>query len=185
MTTTATPMLVRNREDEDRARPTSGWRRLARVAWLEHRGAFASLLAVLIAFVIAILVEVSRAHDSYSSFVAAGCVGHANTTACNADALSLGGVVDFRTIGTALGLLPLFVGVFIGAPLVARELESGTFRFAWTQETSRTRALLSTVAALGLASAGMAVLLGLLFGGLYAHIYEVMIAQDRGEQWRG
>ena len=30
-------------------------------------------------------------------------------------------------------ILPGLIGVFVGAPLVARELESGTFRFAWTQ----------------------------------------------------
>jgi hypothetical protein len=36
-----------------------------------------------------------------------------------------------------LMFLPAVVGVFLGAPLVARELESGTFRFAWTQGRSR------------------------------------------------
>ena len=36
-----------------------------------------------------------------------------------------------------LMLLPALIGVFVGAPLVARELESGTFRFAWTQARSR------------------------------------------------
>ena len=36
-------------------------------------------------------------------------------------------------------VVPLFVGVFTGAPLLARELETGTFRFAWTQGTGRTR----------------------------------------------
>ena len=34
-------------------------------------------------------------------------------------------------------LLPGLIGVFVGAPLVARELESGTFRFAWTLARSR------------------------------------------------
>jgi hypothetical protein len=34
-------------------------------------------------------------------------------------------------------LLPGLIGVFVGAPLLARELESGTFRFAWTQARSR------------------------------------------------
>lgn len=36
-------------------------------------------------------------------------------------------------------VLPVFVGVFFGAPLVARELEQGTHRFVWTQGVSRTR----------------------------------------------
>ena len=33
--------------------------------------------------------------------------------------------------------LPAVLGMFWGAPLVARELESGTFRLAWTQGRSR------------------------------------------------
>ncbi|MCU1395500.1 MAG: hypothetical protein JWM34_3928 [Ilumatobacteraceae bacterium] len=34
--------------------------------------------------------------------------------------------------------LPGLVGVFVGGPLIARELETGTFRFAWTQGCTRT-----------------------------------------------
>jgi hypothetical protein len=39
-------------------------------------------------------------------------------------------------VGPALGLLqavPALIGAFAGAPLLARELETGTFRYAWTQ----------------------------------------------------
>ncbi|MGP4016749.1 ABC transporter permease [Saccharopolyspora sp. 5N708] len=36
-------------------------------------------------------------------------------------------------------LLPLLVGIFVGAPVVARELDSRTFRFSWTQGISRAR----------------------------------------------
>jgi hypothetical protein len=53
--------------------------------------------------------------------------------------------------------VPLFVGVFTGAPLLARELETGTFRFAWTQGTGRTRwviAKLVLVAAVVTVAAG-------------------------------
>jgi plasmid stabilization system protein ParE len=34
-------------------------------------------------------------------------------------------------------VLPLLVGLFYGAPLVAREIEYGTHRFVWTQGVSR------------------------------------------------
>lgn len=37
---------------------------------------------------------------------------------------------------------PALIGIFWGAPLVARELESGSFRLLWTQSISRTRWLL-------------------------------------------
>ncbi|PZG02724.1 ABC transporter permease [Micromonospora deserti] len=36
-------------------------------------------------------------------------------------------------------VLPLLVGLFWGAPLVAREVEQGTHRFVWTQGVSRRR----------------------------------------------
>jgi hypothetical protein len=42
-------------------------------------------------------------------------------------------------IALALHVVPVLVGAFIGAPLLAREFEAGTFRFAWTQGTIRTR----------------------------------------------
>jgi hypothetical protein len=38
-----------------------------------------------------------------------------------------------------LNFLPMLVGVFWGAPLIARELETGTFRVAWTQSVTRRR----------------------------------------------
>ena len=52
-------------------------------------------------------------------------------------------------------VVPGLIGIFWGAPLVARELESGTFRLAWTQSISRTRWTLCKLGLLGLA--GMAV----------------------------
>ncbi|MFF3782878.1 ABC transporter permease [Streptomyces sp. NPDC001933] len=38
--------------------------------------------------------------------------------------------------GTIMVLLGLLVGVFVAGPLIARELESGTFRLAWAQSAS-------------------------------------------------
>jgi len=42
-------------------------------------------------------------------------------------------------LGILLVLLPMLVGMFLGAPLIARELEHGTHRFVWTQGVSRLR----------------------------------------------
>jgi hypothetical protein len=41
----------------------------------------------------------------------------------------------------------MMIGVFLGAPLVARELERGTFRLIWTQSVTRLRWLLVKVGA--------------------------------------
>jgi len=49
-------------------------------------------------------------------------------------------------------LLPAIIGVFWGAPLIARELEDGTYRLAWTQSVTRTRWLAVKLGLLGLAA---------------------------------
>ena len=45
-----------------------------------------------------------------------------------------------------LAVAPAIIGVFWGAPLVARELEAGTHRLAWTQSVTRTRWLATSSA---------------------------------------
>ena len=57
--------------------------------------------------------------------------------------------------------VPGLVGVFWGAPLVARELESGTHRLVWTQSVSRARWLAVKLGVVGLASIATAGLLSL------------------------
>jgi hypothetical protein len=42
-------------------------------------------------------------------------------------------------LGALLVWTPALIGAFAGAPLLARELETGTFRFAWTQGVGRLR----------------------------------------------
>jgi hypothetical protein len=58
-----------------------------------------------------------------------------------------------KLIGTLLVALPGLVGIFWGAPLVSRELESGTFRLAWTQAVTRTRWIATKLAIAGAISA--------------------------------
>jgi len=64
-------------------------------------------------------------------------------------------------VGTALVyVLPAVVGIFWGAPMVARELEAGTHRLVWTQSVTRTRWLGTKLAVVG-AAALVAGLVGL------------------------
>lgn len=58
-----------------------------------------------------------------------------------------------------VALVPALVGAFLGAPLVARELESGTHRLAWSQSVTRTRWLATK---LGLTALAVAVAAGAL-----------------------
>jgi ABC-type transport system involved in multi-copper enzyme maturation permease subunit len=48
--------------------------------------------------------------------------------------------------GAIMYLAPLVIGVFWGAPMIARELEAGTHRLAWNQSVTRTRWLLVKLA---------------------------------------
>jgi hypothetical protein len=59
--------------------------------------------------------------------------------------------------------VPVIIGVFLGAPLLAREYTAGTVRFAWTQGIGRTRWAVATLGLLGAAMAAAACLLGLIF----------------------
>ncbi|AQW50101.1 translation initiation factor IF-2 [Streptomyces violaceusniger] len=64
--------------------------------------------------------------------------------------------------GRLLIALPALIGVFIGAPLFARELEMGTHQLVWTQSVSRTRWLIAKLALpLAVVTAGTAVLAAL------------------------
>jgi hypothetical protein len=59
-------------------------------------------------------------------------------------------------------LTPAIIGIFWGAPLISRELETGTFRLAWTQSVSRTRWLAVKLGLAGLAAMATAGLLSLM-----------------------
>ncbi|MBQ0901506.1 ABC transporter permease [Micromonospora sp. U21] len=62
---------------------------------------------------------------------------------------------SLNLLAVLLITLPVLVGLFWGAPLVAREVEHGTHRFAWTQGVGRTRWALVKF---GLVGAGAVVL---------------------------
>ncbi|MFF1930592.1 ABC transporter permease [Streptomyces sp. NPDC058228] len=61
--------------------------------------------------------------------------------------------------GTAVLLLAGLIGVFVAGPLIARELESGTFRLAWAQSAAPAQWLAARLALpAALVTAGMTVL---------------------------
>jgi hypothetical protein len=64
--------------------------------------------------------------------------------------------------GILLTVLPGLIGAFWGAPLIAREIESGTFPLVWTQSVTRTRWLVVKLVVVGLAGMLVAGLLSLI-----------------------
>jgi ABC-2 family transporter protein len=105
-------------------------------------------LLIVLAIVLAIThVNVSNVSGAFQSTckAAADC-STASNPVVNVDkpfqsALSL--IVD---------IAPALIGLFFGAPLIARELESGTFRLAWTQSVTRKRWLAVKLGLVGLAA---------------------------------
>jgi hypothetical protein len=71
-------------------------------------------------------------------------------------------------LGPALVIVPALLGIFWGAPLMARELETGTYRLAWTQSVTRTRWLVVKAAFVGLAALAVAGLTSWLVSWWYA-----------------
>ena len=49
-------------------------------------------------------------------------------------------------------IAPAIIGIFWGAPLIARELETGTCRLAWNQSITRTRWLTVKLVLIGVAA---------------------------------
>ncbi|MEU4714197.1 transporter [Micromonospora purpureochromogenes] len=68
---------------------------------------------------------------------------------------------SLNLVAVLLLTLPVLVGLFWGAPLVAREVEHGTHRFAWTQGVGRTRWALVKFGLVGAAVMVLAVCYGL------------------------
>jgi hypothetical protein len=63
---------------------------------------------------------------------------------------------------TLLVVAPALIGIFWGAPLIAREFETGTFRLGWTQSVTRRRWLAVKLGVVGLVSVAVAGLLSLM-----------------------
>jgi len=78
--------------------------------------------------------------------------------------------------GFVLQPVPALIGAFVGAPMLARELETGTFRYAWTQGFGRRR---WTVAKLVLVGVAVAAIAGA-FSVLVSWYYQPYLASGNG-----
>ena len=66
--------------------------------------------------------------------------------------MSAGGA---QTVSSLMLVVPVLLGAFLGAPVLARELETGTFRFAWTQGCGRLRWAVSKLVLLAVLVTGV------------------------------
>jgi ABC-type transport system involved in multi-copper enzyme maturation permease subunit len=135
------------------------------VTWIQHRTAIIAVSALGIAIAIILLITGQGEHAALSSYIQAGCTSaHPfDVTKCVAaeEALS-GDNYGLNVVLMAMGVFPVLIGMFIGAPLLSREFESGTFRFVWTQGMGRVRLLSSKLLLLGTVIILVTAVLGLL-----------------------
>ena len=114
------------------------WRRMAWVTWRQHRIALGGVAALLGALAIYLWLTGLQMHHAYAAAVACH---PASSFACG-DAVSNFNNTHSQTavaIAVLLQVVPALVGAFTGAPMLARELETGTFRYTWTLGFSRWR----------------------------------------------
>jgi len=140
------------------------WRRMAWVTWRQHRVASAAVACFLGALAVWLWLAGNSLHHAYAAAIAC----HPATSPACADLVrGFNGMDDFLANGVILQVVPVLIGAFAGAPVLARELETGTFRYAWTQGFGRWRWTLAKLVSLAVAVAAAAGSFGILLSWYY------------------
>jgi hypothetical protein len=128
------------------------------VSWRQHRSQAIACLGVLAGLAIYAIVVGSSMRTAFGNDGLIGCLAHSQGTACpnavGAFTGEFGSEVNIAFWSVAL-IVPGLIGVLVGAPLIARELEYGTWRLAWSQTVPRARWL---TVKLALVTGGLVVL---------------------------
>lgn len=131
----------------ERLRPLA-WRRMAWVIWRQHRTALAGVAALVGGLTLVLWLVGLQLHHAYAD---ASACRPAGSPLCAGLVNRFNGMDSFLANGFVLQAVPALIGAFVGAPVLARELETGTYRFAWTQSFGRWRWTLAKL--VGLAAA--------------------------------
>ena len=145
---------------------TGPWRGMLWVTWRQHRGLLISVLVTYGAAVPGLLYAGLKIRHDYA--IVAAC-HPAHSAACqNLDDWFSTDWHLGNGIRVALLAAPLLLALFAGAPVVARELENRTFRYAWTQGIGRVRWSAAKFGYLGSVVTVAAVVISQLFTWLFA-----------------
>jgi ABC-type transport system involved in multi-copper enzyme maturation permease subunit len=124
---------------------------MIRFAWIRFRAQAAVGAGVLAIAAIALLVTGIQLTHAYDA-AAAVCKQQGNCAGVFNAFLTQGYFTAGQLLEAAGLAVPGLIGMFWGAPLVARELETGTFRLVWTQGVTRTRWLAAKLGIAGVAA---------------------------------
>jgi hypothetical protein len=141
------------------------------LTWRQFRSQAMVIGAALVLVAVIVLVSgLSILHQYHSCEALHACDSSGFT---NSDQ-KLQGVLQ-----AVLLIAPALVGIFWGAPLVARELEAGTYRLGWTQSVTRRHWLAMKLAIVGLAAVAVGGLLSLMVSWWFSPI-DTVTAQQFG-----
>jgi hypothetical protein len=125
------------------------------LAWRQFRAQSVATAAVLAVLAIVLGATGPNLVSRYDSAGLNTCHGNCSQLAGNfVGGLKVGGtyVVLFYAGIVVMYLAPALIGIFWGAPLVAREFEAGTHRLAWNQSVTRIRWAAVKLGLVGLAA---------------------------------
>ena len=138
-------------------RPRAGGPAMIWLTWRQFR-ASAAMMAAALALLAAILALTGPGlADDYSAGIA-GCATQGGGCSDFVQRFFDDHRNAFLAVTAVVLVLPALIGLFWGAPLIARELEAGTHRLVWNQSITRTRWLavkLGLVALAAVAAAGL------------------------------
>jgi ABC-2 family transporter protein len=157
-----TALTISARPGNDTGLRPVPWRRMAWVTWRQHRVALAGvagLLGVLAAYLAYTGLPMHHAYAALAACRPAGSLACSNPI----DDFDNAHWATAEAIAVLLQVVPALIGAFAGAPVLARELETGTFRYAWTQGIGRTRWTLAKLVPLAVIVAGAAGAFSVLF----------------------
>ena len=166
---TAPTVPARPEQDDASLRPIP-WRRMAGVTWRQHRIALAGAAVLLGALAVWLWTIGTSLHNAYAAAVACH---PASSAACQDLVVTFNVSAENHFMGSKgpggvlLQLVPALIGAFVGAPVLARELETGTFRFAWTQGFGRWRWALAKLVGLAVVLAAATAAFGALVSWYY------------------
>ncbi len=142
------------------------WRRMAWVTWRQHRIALAGVATLLGALALWLWITGLQLHHAYAAVTACH---PASSYACGNMLADFGNThgATGNLIAALLQAVPALIGAFVGAPVLARELETGTFRYAWTQGFERWRWALAKLVALAIVATAAAGAFSALFSWYY------------------
>ncbi len=129
------------------------WRRMAWVTWRQHRIALGGVAVFLGALGVWLWIAGIQLHHAYAAAIACHPTSSAS---CQNLITSFQSTNVILKGGFVLQPVPALIGAFVGPLVLAREFETGTFRYAWTQGFGRWRWAVAKLVALGVGVASLA-----------------------------